>query len=343
MRVVARKVQVGGVGAVPIERMVEMSYDSVSDAMDGLKRARFSAQNMYLLNQTMSPYGSDHWLGAGVRDPSHFYELVQNGAPQLRDRMLSMMDQIELPEAMTRPELSNRRRRVRADFGNSVDIHRVYQGRCDVAWDRMIMEKQETHGNKLVHMVIDNCAPGIVHADNSLWMGAAIMRIYEALTRMRRSVAISVYDAAAGLYYGDPKHGMVSVLVKDYGQPLREEQLAVVCSQAFSRAVLMPLQSVDSHKYGGHVDHMGYATSDYELLVKSAEDDVARGGSVIVIGKAFNKEQAERTVYDFVAKHVYDETTEGKNTRQLYGFEDTESLDNEEAGDGDDEAAERGD
>lgn len=335
IREINRTVQTSG-GAKKVDKLEEMAADSMEDALNHVRYGDVTPEACVpdlreLRKRLPSIFGrKDHWLGRYVTEPRQFFDMLRLGAPQLRDQMLRMMDSIQLPAAALRPELTQRRRRTRGDFGNEVDIHRVYQGRCDVAWTKIHTEKVMATGNRLVHLVIDVSGPLREHADDSLWLGAAVMRIYEALTRMGCSVAISMYGASVGLWHSDPvRHGMVSVLVKDYGQPLREEQLAVATHLGCFRALVCPLLSI-----GGTLRNidggMGLATSDYDLRVASAEEDEQRGGNVITVGKAFNFYQAERIVYDFVQTHVHGEIAEGKTSRQLYGLYDNDEVEEEE-------------
>lgn len=324
VRDINRNVQTSG-GPRKVLFMEERAADSMADALNSVVHAEEDgdamAPNMRELNRhSWFNFRSDHWLGRYAKRADDFYRGILHGAPEMRDRMLEMMDQIHLPAAALRPELTQRRRRSRGDFGNEVDIHRVYQGRSDIAWDKIHTEKVMAHGNRLVHMVIDISAPLLEHADGSMWLGAAVMRIHEALTRMGVSTAISVYGACHGLWTRGPATtGMVSILVKDYGAPLREEQLAVMSHLGTFRTLILPLLTIEGRARNLQ-EGMGYAVSDYNLRVQSAEEDERRGGNVVTVGKAFNQEQAERLIYEFVQTHVHGEIADGKSTRQLYGY-----------------------
>ena len=301
-------------GTFQCDSIRETAYESVAEMM---------SPEIKKLWRVAPGGGSDWsmstWLGADVGSPRNYFELLKSGAPKLRDRMLGMLGQLELPPGMMRPELAVRRRRVKGDFGNEVDIHAVNQGRSDRAWDRTVREEVDTVGNKLAHMCIDVCSPSSASADSTLWRGAAVMRLYEALTRMGKSVAITLYAASEKLYpLDDVKHGITSVPIKRYGDTLREEQLATLCTAAFLRCVVVPCESIV--RDGRLVAlQLGFPISDYQLLCAAAEEDERRGGTVVHVGQAYSREHAHKLLNDFVKQHDRDERVHGMTARELHG------------------------
>lgn len=304
-------------GSFHCDTMKEFAFDSPSEALTHRDRWRYRPRHGMVSVRGDLDIDVVHWLGSQIRGVEDFFHQLEHGAPELRDRMMSMMDEIELPDGMTRPEMTRRRKRTRGDFGNELDIHAAMQGRFDRAWDKLVMEDRSTVGNKLVHMLIDCGLPSMMHADHALWRGAATMRIYEALVRMGKSVAVTVYKGTKDMYPRSAiRHSMVSFPIKRYGEPLREEQLAIASSAAFARCVAMPSTSLTTEFIAGN---MGYTVSDYQLRTHSAEEDETHGGAVVVIGKAFEREHAQKIIDDFVRQFVRDETIDGMTRRELYG------------------------
>lgn len=275
-------------GKVDVRSIHEVAFDDVAEIM---KYARRSS-------------GGDRWAGASFE---HVQEWTQRGAPDLVRRLNEMLSEIELPEDYTRPETQRRRRRIKGDFGNELDIHACYQGRADRAWDRLHVEAVPTQGNRLVHVLVDLGAAAVVTAYDGLWRAAAALRIYDALVRLGKSVAISVYDSGAGMTTDrlpDNINGamLTSVRVKDYGQPMREEMLAAVCVVPFLRHVMF---SAPFRATGITPTHnLGFPISDYELRTDAAEQDLQHGGSVTVVGQAFSYEMAQQTVTNFLETYV---------------------------------------
>ncbi len=247
------------------------------------------------------------WCGASHGE---VMEWVTKGAPHLRTRLLAMMERIQLPEDYTRPEVHRRRRRIKGDFGNELDIHACYQGRSDRAWDKLHVEQAPTEGNRLVHVCIDLVASAGVSAYDGMWRAAAAMRILEALVSMGKSIAISGYYAVR--YGVMPPHGfpnnpdgdiMTSVRLKDYGQPLREDVLAAATIIPFFRQVMLTVPYGPRLRYRPTRGH-GYPISDYKLKTDAAERDEDVGGSTVVIGQAFSEDMAKRTVEKFLDTYV---------------------------------------
>lgn len=246
-------------------------------------------------------------------------EKMRNGWPLQEELMLKKLEQIELPLALRKPETVKRRKRRRADFGNAVDIHEVNQGRSDRAWERTEHVKLPTVGNKLVHIDINLSAACGVKLEDMLWRGALVLRIYEALIKMGKSVAISGYYAALGLWNtnGGYSVGMVSCKIKDYGEPMSVSKLAPMVHGAFFRCFLMNEGSRE-HPELGRVctSGKGYPVDDPELRSSDAAEDEARGGHIVHIGQCFSREQAEFTMAQFIKEYVKGETGDS-NTEAL--------------------------
>lgn len=277
-------------GKQRIDTLREISYDTVGELVRCSNPVPDGAQ----------------WAGASH---SEVRDWVERGAPELRDRLYRMLERIPLPDDYTRPELHRRRRRTRGDFGNELDIHAAYQGRCDRAWDKLHVEQVPTEGNRLVHVCIDLAATAGVNAYDGLWRAAAALRIVEALISMGKSVAISAYFAGHNSVQSpslpDNRGGdiMISVRLKDYGMPLREDILAATTVIPFFRQIMLtaPWHSAVGFKprYG-----YGYAISDYGLRTDAAERDMEHGGASVVIGQAFSQGMARSTIDKFLQTYV---------------------------------------
>lgn len=287
-RVLDRKVR-STVGEAHVGKFLELDFGGVEDVLA-------------LASRGINKYADDGWAGASMRD---LKEWSQHGSEWLRSEMLSRLEEIQLPDDVVRPELTRRRRRVRGDFGNELDIHAVNQGHADTAWDKTVIKEVDNHGNKLVHIVVDLSTSAGVRFSDGHWRGAAVLRIYEALLRMGKSVAVSCYYSSAGLFsYGNSyaRDGMVSCRLKDYGETLREDRLAAFSSIGFLRTGMF--RATWACPGESPCGSLGYPISDYRLLTKAAEQDQVGGGAVVVVGQAFTKELAEKTVANFIRQFI---------------------------------------
>lgn len=266
-------------------RMTEVAYDSVEETLAAAKDGGGSG-----------PY----WAGATLEQVKRWAE---EGAPQMRDEMLSRVDSIQLPDDFMRPELLKRRRRMRGDSGNELDIQRVYQGRLDIAWEKTVTEHVKTVGNRLVHIVVDLSASAGVDWQDGVWRGACVLRIYDALVRMGKSIAISGYYASQSGFNDSryPEHAMVSTRIKNYGEPIREDRLAAFSSLPFMRCAIFGVMRNSGIRTA---PGLGGPISDYELRTHSAEQDIEGGGATVVVGQAFSRDMAQRTVDKFIETYV---------------------------------------
>jgi len=283
-------------GSKRIRRMDEVAFDSVGDLLHTAPQYKTKAR--------------ESWVGADSIEKLDGY--VSDGWPEVEKRMNKMLEEITPPPAELRPEVNRRRRRVRRDFGNEVDIHAVNQGRMDRAWDATVVEEVKTVGNKLVHININLSASAGVSFDAGLWRGAAAMRIYDVLMRMGKSVAISGMFTGYRLFT-DGSHGLVSCRLKQYGEPLRPDRLAAMVTLGFMRHHLM-MRGLNAHPTKKAVGNRGYPIDDYELLTHAAEQDRQNGGAVVSIGQCFNLRQAQGVVDKFIRQYTHDEKVAGLST-----------------------------
>ncbi len=296
-------------GEVFIKTLDELAFDSVGDLLKNTKRKSSDDAGM-------------SWTGTRTLDELDKY--VDEGWLSAEKLMTKMLESIQPPPAELRPEMNRRRRRVRRDFGNEVDIHAIYQGRMDRAWDATEVEEIETVGNKLVHINIILGATAGVSFESALWRGAAAMRIYDVLMRMGKSVAIS------GSYCSyqpmmDGSSAMVSCRLKAYGEPLRSDRLAAMVTVGFMRQYLM-MQGLRAHPTKKPKHHRGYPIDDYQLWSHAAEQDQHHGGAVISIGHCFNKEQAQKVVDKFIRQYTKDEKVEGLSAfEQVHGYRSSDA------------------
>lgn len=272
-------------GYLPVPSMLEVAFDSPEEVL-GVARE-------------YSAYDS-HWAGATFAEVRRW---CSDGAPKLMENMLRKVDAIELPDDYMRPELLKRRRRTRGDSGNELDIHQVYQGRMDRAWDRTEVEHVKTVGNRLVHVIINLSASAFVAHDAGLWRGACALRIYDALVKMGKSVAISVYQSSMKCWTnpGYPRDGMLSVRIKNYGEPIREDRLAAFSSMEFLRTAVFGSMS---HCGVGVAYGHGSPISNPKLVTASAVEDLEHGGATVVIEQAFSRDMAQQTIDKFIEMYV---------------------------------------
>lgn len=164
--------------------------------------------------------------GNAVRDT------IANGWPDGAQRMESALT-AHVPVVVT----GIKRRRVRADFGDSIDMQRVYRGELGTAWERTT--RQRGHGGKnTVTMYVDVAANCSTEAETLFWRGAAALAVADALTQGGYSVQITAGAYGRNVEEASKRWLWHTVLVKPANAPLDKSALAsVLCLAGYFRTL----------------------------------------------------------------------------------------------------------
>lgn len=127
----------------------------------------------------------------------------------------------ELPEPT-----SIRRRRVRADQGDEIDMQAVYRGDLSRAWSRT--KRQNRTSVRSVSIVIDLAGNANVTSDQLFWRGASGLRLAEELMKAGYSVAIYGAAGAAGVDSEGRESLTQFVEIKGEDSPLDMDRLAAL-------------------------------------------------------------------------------------------------------------------
>lgn len=237
-----------------------------------------------------------HWLGVASHD--EFEQRVHNGWPEMVEKLRGMVAALPRINPIQSKNVTRRRKRVRGDFGNEVDIHAVRQGRLD-AWTKLEHRPKWTHQHKLVHLNINASLPGGVSAEDALWRAAACYRIYEGLTAAGHSVAITMGRLVTGLfmdtaYMRDAQ--LLHVPVKAYGQNVPDNQLAVMMSAGFYRFYLIEMAGWLCQRELRSVDGSATPLYDKTLIPHHLQREVDDGALVITVDGCTSRYEAEKLV-----------------------------------------------
>lgn len=202
-------------------------YDSVEAFLDAVKAGPTREDNReawshYWTVERRSWYGCDADTGEDVA------VLVSTGWP--RGQKL-VADLIEKTSAATALPIDRRRRLVRTDSGDSVDIHAVWRGQLDKAWSKAV--RRNTRGPQRVDLVANMLCSGGDEATVLAWRGAAAVAIADRLTAAGYAVRIVV--GFGGRCTGATVNCRITV--KDHGGPLDEATAASVIMPGFFRAL----------------------------------------------------------------------------------------------------------
>jgi len=127
----------------------------------------------------------------------------------------------ELPEPT-----SIRRRRVRADQGDELDMQAVYRGDLSRAWSRT--KRQSRASVRSVSIVIDLAGNSNVTSEQLFWRGASGLRLADELTKAGYSVAIYGAAGAADVSVEGYENVAQFVEIKAEDSPLDMDRLAAL-------------------------------------------------------------------------------------------------------------------
>jgi len=132
----------------------------------------------------------------------------------------------EVPVGDLPEPTSIRRRRVRADQGDEVDMQAVYRGDLSRAWSRT--KRQNRTSVRSVSIVIDLAGNANVTSDQLFWRGASGLRLAEELMKAGYSVAIYGAAGARGVDSMSEENLTQIVEIKGEDSPLDMDRLAAL-------------------------------------------------------------------------------------------------------------------
>jgi hypothetical protein len=180
----------------------------------------------------------------------------------------------ELPEPT-----SIRRRRVRADQGDELDMQAVYRGDMSRAWSKT--KRQSRTSVRSVSIVIDLAGNAGVSSEQLFWRGASGLRLADELTKAGYSVAI--YGAAGAANVSNEGHEdlVQFVEIKAEDSPLDMDRLAALTGLAgFFRTSLFAGIYWSCDQLGKHAAG-GLGQSDNTLIAKAIKQMPIPQNSII--------------------------------------------------------------
>jgi hypothetical protein len=145
----------------------------------------------------------------GVDGLPEVKRILREGYPEgaaLVDRLYERA-QPTLPRA-----LDFRRKLVRSDQGDSLDIHAVNRGALDRAWSTV--KRRAALGTGLIRIVVDICGNADMSAEQLKWRGLAALALSRAMTKAGYSVEIVAGQAGGGGFNRRKEIGVVTTTIK---------------------------------------------------------------------------------------------------------------------------------
>lgn len=242
-------------------------YGSLRDYMDAAKVAPRNPLNASLVSMADTPGGLNgaHWAGAeNTADAVAKLTSPYADGAAIISRIEKAAGNIKLP-----PQMDTRRRRVRGDQGDELDIHAVWRGQSATAWARM--GRRQVTAPPMVSIVINS----IISADNDKtvisYRGAVGIVLCQLLERFGYRVRLVV--ARGGVTSSESKEKFsCRTTIKDYGKPLDRETVACATHPAMQRILGIRWSWVQMEGKGSTGGNMpGDAVKDANEIFISAE------------------------------------------------------------------------
>ena len=189
-------------------RVVSVHFDSIIELMDyDIRQIRgIGSGCIEKFEQLVGRVGAGEagigWLARTNKTHKDVIEHASIGDPELYDLVKQMSAAIDRETGKSTvaymQEVHRPKRKLRfGDFGDELDIHKIYQGHSDAAWARRVrhpvMEKMS-----LVTLYVDIGGNSRMIADESLWRAAVAVKLADDYSAAGKSVKIIVGSTASG-------------------------------------------------------------------------------------------------------------------------------------------------
>jgi hypothetical protein len=234
-------------------------WDSVTEPESTLKGDWKLDSNKVSAGQHWTRKADRDWLG--VRSVAELRSVLTKGYPE----GVAKLEKITVGDLPAPQDI--RRRRVRSDQGDELDMQAVYRGDLSRAWSRT--KRQSRNSVRSVSIVIDLAGNANVTSDELFWRGAAGLRLASELTEAGYSVAIYGAAGATGYTKGESHEDVCQfVEIKAEDSPLDMDRLAsLTCLSGFFRTSLFTGLYFAADKIGKQACD-GLGRSDNKLLAK---------------------------------------------------------------------------
>lgn len=228
------------------------------------------------------------WFGASSYEHATTY--VRDGWPELLSILQECVETIKKRVDLASVEAvtieSRRRKRTRRDYGDTLDMHRVWSGELDKAWERPTRRRVLTPTQRYATIYCDLAMSSMFTSENAVWRAAASYCMYEMLTRLGISTEIWSGNVQHGLYVTSaaPYRLLTGVCIKTYNQTLNDDRLAAMMSGGFFRTYGFDM--IYASKFEVY-PHLGYPAN--AGLVKPLRDRQEAGERVFRVGDALSE------------------------------------------------------
>lgn len=237
-------------------------------------------------NQASSKACRDpQWLGVQSRDKMR--SLVAHGWPAYRNSMNQCIrilnESVSTELASSALTMSRRRKRKRSDYGDTLDIHRVWSGELDRAWERPVKKFTHSFSQKYLTLFVNLTGASMQRSEDGVWRSAVAAVICDVYIRAGYNVEIWAGSVSTRTYGCSKIHkSHYAVRVKEYTQPIHEDRLATVISMPYFRTLGFEMMEAADWDL-----NYGYGAPGTGMPLP-LQERAARGERVIAVDEAWS-------------------------------------------------------
>lgn len=175
-----------------------------------------------------------------------------------------------------------KRKRIKSSFGNEIDIHKVYQGRINEAWDstKTIVEESDKRFITICVYIGQNWN---VLGLPSIWTTAVCLKIVDELELAGKNVQIIVCKTLQTAVK-EKRFTTTSCLIKRYNERISIERLAAMTHLGFSRSFMWCAILTSKYEINEGLGVSKKVNSgQFDLLPKGIRDDSKLGKTKPII------------------------------------------------------------
>lgn len=170
----------------------------------------------------------DHTSWFGIDDSPNLEASINEVRRRVIEGWAEGAERIASMAGILPPEARSLRRRVvHAEFGNEIDIHRVYSGQLSRAWS--LPRRSLRQAVREVTLVVPLGVKWSISAKQLFWRGAAILKMADLLQKAGYAVEIVGVCAAHNIDAPGKLDMIHTVQLKASSQPLDVSALAATC------------------------------------------------------------------------------------------------------------------
>lgn len=200
----------------------------------------------------------------------------------------------------TQEIIKTRRKRRKGKAGDSLDIHKVYQGQLDKAWE-FRERKNKNQQIKLVTLFVDVGGLSDVNAYNTLWRAAVAVKLQRDFQKAGIATKIISGNASTHALPGRNKILTTSIIIKNYQESLSLQRVAAMTHIGFFRTFCFAAKHAHPYGVSGTLGRSIDAKDDY--LPINIKNEISEGKTkVIYVGRGDSLLAARNSI-----KSIYDQ------------------------------------